>query len=712
MENNYDFTTGVGGMTAPAIAVKKSSKAPIVITLVCMFLAGCVAAGVLFFLKGGGSASYERAERNSLKALTSGFSSLTAVDFNSVDFDITITPSSELYALMGGMPDLGSFSFGMEAILDGEDIFASLAAGAFGIDVSMSVWQIGEQLILQFPEMSKHYILLDMADMMGGMSMMDVIAMNGLNFDYNEDAIMKELGVIGEKIADKYFELTKDVKPAGSEEVRVGSLSRNCDMYEIIVDGEFIIDILKVGFEAFLDSRELMKIFEDTYNASNDPYKGYSWYQSFDDMIDEARDQLRSLRPRDFDMEITMRVFISGNDVVKRDIIFGSGRDAVTFSFASINDKNGDYAVNAKVSLPYGVSINYKDSGNTNKDGAKTGKADFSFSDGYDNYTLTFRYDELKIDSNGMFSGDLRIILSLDNDLEIELRLKGSVSGNSQKITGSLTVFGMKAVDIEINYSVGNKKVTAPAGMNNSNTLDANDWRAMELFEDELMEWLGSLGNMDFLEDFLYEMRYMPVIGDLYWALSGSYYDGYDWGEYCFECYSYHEWWEDCYDWCTYDSDCWCDNCYDINYGWDDNYCYNCGFYDCWGDCYYDEYCDDCGNYHWDDPVYDFYILSSQKAAFKIMLGNLWNERTWNNVIIMLGDCAPYIWDDEWLDIFYDLGYDLYDLYDDMMSVIYWSDWEDYMGYDTYYYYDYYYWNAAEWENFYRLVLSGEGFAF
>jgi len=705
MENNYDFTTG-----APAIAVKKSSKAPIVITLVCMFLAGCIAAGALFFLKGGGSASYERAERNSIKSLTSGLSSVASVDFNAVDFDITITPSSELYALMGGMPDLGSFSFGMEAVFDAGDIFASLAAGAFGIDVSMSVWQIGEQLIMQFPEISKYYILLDMADMMGGMSMMDVIAGAPLSNDYNEEAILRELGVIAEKIADKYFELTKDAKPAGSEEVRVGSLSRNCDMYEIIVDGEFIIDILNVGFYAFLDSKELMKIFEDSYNMSNDPYKGYSWYQSFDDIIDEARDGLKSLRPRDFDMEITMRVFTSAGDVVKRDIIFGRGRDAVTISFSSINDKNGDYAVNAKLSLPYGVSVNYKDSGNTNKDGAKTGKADFSFSDGYENYTLSFRYDGLKLENNGMFSGDLRIILSLDNDLEIELKLKGTVSGNSQKITGSLTVFGMKAVDIEINYSVGNKKVTAPA-TNSSNTLDANDWRAMEQFEDDLMEWLGSLSNMDFLEDFLYEMRYMPVIGDLYWAFSGGY--DYNWDNYCYDCYSYHEAWQDCYDWCTYDSDCWCDKCYDINYGWDD-YCLNCGFYDCWGECYNNDYsdCNNCGNYHWGDSEHEFYILNSQKALFKIMLGNFWNERTWDSVVGELGECAAYVWDEEWLDIYYDLGFDFYELFYDMLTVIYWAEWEDYMDYETLYNYDYYYWNATRWENFYRQVLSGEGFAF
>jgi hypothetical protein len=680
-------------MPAPQAAVAVSapaparSKAPAVITLICMFLAGVIAAALLFFL-GNNATAYERAERNAMNALMSNFSSIMPDSANlSETGTIIITPSRELSAF--GIPDIGSLKIDYEATVDGSDVYAFLGADAFGIRASLQFWQLGEQIIMHLPGISQYYITLsDMGDAMVS------------GFDYsNYDKLLDEIGVIGNKILDRYFELTKDAEVKWSEEVFVGELSRVCDVYEIIMDEAFLYEIVKAAFEGFLDSDEFLKLVRDEYDRQNQYWVGYSWYQTFDEVLAEMRDELYNADPADFsDGEIiTMRVFISGADVIKRDIII----DDTTISYASITERSGEYSRSARFSYTdwWGdtSTLIYIDDGVING-GKSTGSAQVSYRDRWDSFAINISYSDFSLDG-GMFNGSVNVSVPVENGLTIDVSLRGTASGNSQNITGSLSVFGMRALDIEIN-STGNtgRGITRPP-MTHINTLDVNDWWGMELFGEEVMNWASGL-NLGLLED----LFYMSGLDSLFY---GSYYN--DWDDYCYNCWSY-DCWGDCdWNWCYWPDDCWCDDCWD--YG---NYCYDCWSFDCYGFCEPAEVCGRCGYTHWDNSEdYITYILNSGKAIWRIVLGNFWDEGTWNSIAAEFGDCVVFAWAGDWVDAFNASGIPAnLEAYYDVTDVIYSVDWALFMDEEFLLYGDYFYWSASEWENFYRSIIRAEGFAF
>jgi hypothetical protein len=691
MENN-----NIAPITEAAV-IQKSSKAPIVITLVGMFLAGAITAAVMFFFFGGAS-SYERAERNALSSLFSGFSSVdwtatTASDSGS----ITITPSREIAALVPGLPDIGSLTFNYEAVVDGMDIYALLGAEVLGINASFAFWQIGEELIMHLPGISNYYILL--SDMMG---MNDLQSLDFLDADY--EAMFEEIKKIGSAVLDRYFELTAGIESKWSEEVTVGELRRNAEVFEIAMDEAFLIEIAKAGLDAFLDSDTLMKFVRDLYNLENDPWVGRPWYRTFEQMLNELIDELYDADPFDFSDEtlMTMRVYISGRDVVRRDIII----EDVTFSYSSITERNGQYARSARFSYTdwWGdtTTATLRDEGTTDN-GYSTGQIRISVSGDYiDTVSFTIRYENFKIYDNGLFGGDIRINIPIDG-VNIDVNLKASVTGDSVRATGSISALGMRILDLEINHSTNTgKRITRPA-LTNNNTLDINDWRAMEQFGEEVMNWafsqMGGL-DMDSLEDLFWDLGLYNIFG----AFGGGYDYGWD-DDYCYNCWNYGclgncEWctncwqadcWGGCLDsWCSGDEWCWCDDCYALRI------------------------CSDCGNIHWDwdsDGEYTTYIINNNKGLWRVIIGGDWNETLWNAILADFGDCVLYVWS-EWADAFAAYGFDYYDLFDEVTGIVYSVDWGEAMGTEAWLNSEYFYWSVPQWENFYRNILRAEGFAF
>jgi hypothetical protein len=662
-----------------------------------MFLAGAIAAGLLFFFTGGGSSSYERAERDSLDTIFSGVESLFSSSA-SESGSITITPSRELSALIPGLDlsSFGSLKLDYEMILNGTDMYMLLGADVLGINASLALWQLGEEIIMQLPGISDYYILL------GNMIAIDTSSPFSLDIDYGR--LLDDVKYIAEQLLDKYYELTANIDSKWSEDVTVGNLSRKTDVYEIIVDGEFILELLNTGFEAFLDSRYIMELARSLYDLENDYYKDRSWYQTFDEVIAEMRSELRSLRPRDIDVEITMRVFISGKDIVRRDIII----EDVTLSFASIEDRNGDYAKSFRFSYTDWwddtTTITLRDEGNKNKDGYSTGQIRLSLATDdpwyYGPTSVTLRYEDVKFYDNGLFGGDIRISVPIEEGLTVDVSFKSTVTGDSMRATGSLTVFGMRVVDVEIIHNTNTGKRISRPELTNNNTLDINNWQDSLIFNDELMKWAEGLGSLELLEDLFWNLGLYNVFGG-----SSAIWDDWcyypddcwcdwcrDWNQpadednYCYSCWTYHEWWEACYDWCTGDEWCWCDICYEARL------------------------CSSCGNHHWGiDAEYEFYLLSSTKALWRILFSGDWSETLWSSIISNLGDCAAYVW--YWGDVFASYGYDLHDIYYEATAIIYTADWEAaYGGWEIWD--DSYYWNDTQWERFYRQLLRDGGFAF
>jgi hypothetical protein len=683
---------------AEAVAVK-SSRAPIAITLICMFLAGVLAAGALYFLGNRGT-SYERAERSSVNGLATGLSSMFAITDTSESISITITPSREAASLpgMSWLSDLGSLTFDIEGIYEGGDFFWALGMSMLGIDVSMSMWQIGEQFIMQFPEISRYYIVLsEIMDMSAAMQMPDV----------DLEAVINEAAAIGTKVLDRYFELTKDAGVLRREDVRVGNITKACDVYEIIIDGDFVLDILIVGFEAFLDSDEIMRVFRDIYDQSNAGYEDAWWYQSFDEMMDEAKDEIYSLRPRDIDIEATMLVYISGRDVIKREIKI----EEVTISFASASE-GSDYVREARVSVGRDGTLRYIEEGQTARSGESTGKMTFSYRDRWDSYAFTIEYKDFKFEKNGLFSGEIEFLFPIPGEsFGVEIKLDSTVSGDNQFIKGSLFVLGMRVVDIEIDYRTNTGKRIDRPSMNSGNTLDLDNYDdVMKLIED-FMNWAEGFDlNSDvlyMLEDILWELEYMlwrAGMYDLADLLSDAL-GGYGWDDWCSGdeycwcdwCYDYNYGWDD---WCSGDEYCWCDYCYDYNYGWDNQD--------------YDR-CNKCGHYHYDNWFEDGYsalMRNYYEGFFKVFLGDEWSSGLWSYLSSEFADCIEYLTEYDWLDIFAEYGYDLYERYYDIEEVMWEVDFSNYVNENILYSMDFNDFASIDWESVFRAIFRDFGFSF
>ncbi|MDR2532524.1 MAG: DUF515 domain-containing protein [Oscillospiraceae bacterium] len=670
-------------------AAVKRSRAPIVITLVCMFLAGALTAGALFFLTNAGS-SYERAERNSLNAFANGFSSFLPEMNMSGSVSVTITPSKELATLIPGIPDIGSIGFSSEIIIDGTDMFTALGLSALGVDVSVSMWSLGEQLIIQFPEISQYYIaMMNMGDVI--MQMPDI----GIFSDVDTDAIYKELGEIGRQVFEHYFELTKDVQATHKEEVSAGDLSKMCDFYRIIIDEEFLCEIFITALEAYLESDEIMRVSEQVFAYFKEDFPWlFGNYKDFEDLLEYGLDELYDvLDEGDFgDNYIEMLVYVSGKDIIRRDIVI----DDVTFSYVSITE-GADYAKTVKLSQGR-ESLSYSDIGKTER-GESTGTIKLSYGDRRDSYSLTIKYRDFKVENNGLFSGTINVDVPIPGEnFGVELSLKSTVAGDSQKITGSLSVFGLRAVDLEINYSTNSGKSITPPNMTAANTLDPENEDDIMTLVNDFSAWLFGLADLDIgldfidsleylIEDLIWEFSYMTGMWEIYDALSGS----------------SNSRWADCPPDCDY----WCCN---------DDYWDN--YWDCPPDC--DDWCcnDDYWDNYWDDydnwSNYDFYdyIVNYYKGLWKLLIGRSWNEALWNDITEIYKLDLMYFEVEDWIEVLEGFGYNIGALYYEVEAVM--NNIDD----DVLYSYfpandeDMFAWSAEQWENFWRGLLNNSGFNF
>jgi hypothetical protein len=599
------------------IAVKKS-RAPIIIILICALLAGMVTAGLLFFL-GTGASDYERAERDSMNALFKGISPWLSLETKAAQSgSISITPSSELASLvMFGVPDLsglGSMTFNYDAIIDGTDIYALLGVDALGVRAQLAYWQLGSEMIMHLPGISQYYILLSDVLFMGDPSR--------YNFDIDYEALLEDAKDIGNAVLDRYFELTADLEPAWSEEVFAGELSRTADVFEVVMDTNFMAELARAGFEAFLDSDVLLPFVRDLYNFENDPYKDRSWYQSFDEVLQEARDELygADLAIHGDDELMTMRVYVSGRDVVRRDIIV----EGVTFSYTSINERSGEYAKSVRFSYTdwWGdtTTLTLTNEGISDK-GYCTGEILFTVDGDYtDRVTVTLTYEDFRLYDNGMFGGNINLSVPVEESLVIEVGLNSVVTGNSMNmglsVAGNIYGIELRAklfdIAITVNPDTG-KSITRPP-LTDSNTINADDWMAMWAFQEELELWAEGL-DLSFIEDLFYSSGLGSLLG-------GGYHYG-DWDDdYCYDCWGYHYAWEDCY--------------YDWDWDWDSGYCYECWTsHEEWEDCYDWDNHDWGWDDDWDDWDYSFDAseLNMYGGLWAVVLGSDWSQEAWDSVV-------------------------------------------------------------------------------
>ena len=486
-------------VSAPAVTASKSVT-PLIVTLICLAVAGIAVACVLFFLNGP-KTPLEKAERDSINSFTSTFSSILPFDSNgkmSESGSITITPSKDLLSMLGDI-DLSSIGFDYEIISDGKNAYISFGADAMGTAISFSLWQFENQLIAKIPELSDYYILLgDVSDLMNEMTGQYSASVSAASMD--TDKLMKELGKVGDKVLDKYFEVTKEAVVNTGKTVSLKGINQTCDMYKIDLNGKLMYELVKTALEAILESKELLNILDDNLYS----IMPYGYYNGAKEMLRELLDSLEDTANSPYADEFfsesigTMNVYISGKNVIKREIFI----EDFYASYTSVKD--GDKYANG-LEIRYDdywseTNIGFTDSG-TEKSGAKTGEISLYFDDGYDEYYLDIDYSDFKVEKNGLISGKLEISIP---QAYSSVKLNFSSKGKTQDVSGSVTVLGMKAFDIEITSTTDTGAKIVKPETSGSNVLDINNRRDMEKLEEIIMDALGNLGIEDLLEDFFY----------------------------------------------------------------------------------------------------------------------------------------------------------------------------------------------------------------
>ncbi|MCL2693975.1 MAG: hypothetical protein FWE60_02580, partial [Oscillospiraceae bacterium] len=623
-EPTYESTisySSFGAGEAVAEPAKKSGSLWLFLIL-GVVVVGLLAAALFLFMGGGGS-GYERAERRALSSLDDIFAAFQVVETDKME--MTVSVSDGVMALIGdtGIPGLDdlSFKFNYQSIVEGSDAYASFGVDALGMSLSALLWVLDEQVIMQIPELSDYFLLLSDVD---------------ASFDTADyEAAIKDLEKVGNKVLDRYFELTKDVKSTDSQLVTHGALSRECDVYEISIDGALMLELAKTAFEEIQKSNAVMKVGEEILGmlADADPYFFYGAdFNDFKGLVSFAIDSINELIDSGYfndEVFAVMKVYISKNDVIRRDIVI----EDVLIAITTIKD-GSDYA-NVFEVWHVGTVFSCTDTGSEARDGALTGTMKISFSDGWSDFTVDIKYADLKTHKNGLFSGSFDVSVPLPAEMvrdilgdmgalfagtTVEVSFKSAVTGDTQDTSGYITILGLRIADIEVAYSVNTGGRISPPALSGSNTIDMNDLYDMDRYGESLLEGLYAMLGDNALGEMLFGVMMNPGFGggwDDTWE-SWDDWDDYDWTPWptpspwvwehdpddpyciCDDCWEARDWnvhdpdneWcicDDCWearDWNVHDPDdewCICDDCWEA-YDWnvhdpDDEWCI-CD--DCW----------------------------------------------------------------------------------------------------------------------------------
>ncbi|MCL2108591.1 MAG: hypothetical protein FWH20_04505 [Oscillospiraceae bacterium] len=532
-----DSVGGFGdyAVSASGESAKKSALPFLVLGAVLALLTAAIAGVTWFFLNNG--SSYERAERNAFSALSSELGSLSdrVVANSSTDIKLSVMPASGLFDTLGsfgmGGLDIDALTLEIEAIVENGDYFNKLAAGLSNssADVSLSflIWQLGEQIIMQLPELSEYYITIDGVDdlmgNMGGMSAMSSVASNPYAMFDKID--QKQLQKTLDRIADKYFELTADAPKVEGVTVTAGDLSKTADMYIVDFTEILLMELVREGLLAVLDNANIMSVIDEYlqeyYDSMDEMHKDAlenygEWYSDWY-LVEKktAAEQIRELiaevdesfANEDFDDEVsfTMEVYVSGKDVVKRVINFDdeikfsyanlrSGRnyaceveavvfgysETVTFNYTDTGVKGSSHARSAELRsepLHSGGSdfvITYSDTGETARNGAVSGDIKVIISDNsFTNYTANLKYSDIIFTDSGLFGGSAELNIA---NIGLVAIINSTISGNTQTTEGSLSVLGIDMVSFELVVNVNTGKAIDRPALNSANSIGVTDY--------------------------------------------------------------------------------------------------------------------------------------------------------------------------------------------------------------------------------------------
>jgi hypothetical protein len=498
--NSSTFGNLASFNTLTPVTAAKRSFTPLIIALVCLVAAAAGVLGWYFFLRGG----YEVAERIALRDFVNSVTSYTGGD-QAAALSIKITPSGE-FTDITGISDIEALSFNIETITENSDFYAKLGVNGLSMDLSAMLWMLEEGTLAHFPELSEYYLLI--------MNLADNAEMRGMMDIYNDEALMKEFNTVLNKTLDRYFELTKSVRPTKNHEVTLGDISHKADKYSVRIDGEFMLEVAEAFIENLLKSRKLMNMLDDIFKEMFvlTGMRGMSFTKlleealdSFGDMPDRAREQVIA----------TMNVYVSGRKVLKRELVVSDDFGRTTITIITLG-KGRDYAHSFELRQSRfrrdgavdETRTVITDIGTADKNKGKTGEINIRQISGSQTVTHKITYEDFDVNKNGLWSGRVDARLTLGggvsdtigglagtnaNGTELRLSMDFSVSGDTQTSKTSVSWLERKIADIdaELRINTGGK-IPAPANTA-GNTLDMNDWRDRDRFTDDVMGTLFAM---------------------------------------------------------------------------------------------------------------------------------------------------------------------------------------------------------------------------
>jgi hypothetical protein len=649
--NGFGNLSSYGSFTSAA-AVKRNYT-PLIAVLIVLALAAAAVYGYFHFF---GGSSYERAERSALRSASNSLNNAINTDDQSVDISFKVTPGAAMLTEFG-LPDLGSFTLSMDTVVENAEIYMLYGLDGLGLSLSAALWMIEEQMLLHLPGLSEYYILLN-----------EITGTESAMIDSAEvEKLIKELGKVMNKALDKYFALTKDVKSSGSEEISLGGITQNADVYVITLDGKLLIEIVKATLEALLDSDELMKIGEDNYSAIRalDPWM-FVQQRDFRSLVRFLLSELE-----DVPAEITetslgkMNVFISGRNVVKREFVFGSF-DTTEVRITHTDLKKGnDYAESIVLTFADRWSRGRIEVINTGSErgGARSGSAEMKIIIDDVDLSLIAVYSDLSTDKNGLSSGKIDITvpipaeymavmaggMSAFTEAEIKIRTDSSVTGNRQTTNASVTFLGMRLIDMETTITINTGK-KIPSVSDIGKIINANDIWAMSEFMEDVMSALEAM------------IADNDILGGLMGAFSGFTVPGIS-GDLDF-----------------FIDPQFADDGIDISV--------SNGVFD-YGD--YDDY----------DTAY-FRLIGN---LWKALLGNQWSDSAWLDMVHTYGSFyIIWYWDmvSEWAGAWDSVGLNVdAAILERFLEVVY-----DYDYRTDEFWLNFYVWDDADWENYWRSILA------
>jgi len=413
------------------------------------------------------SANYESAERSFVKKGVGEYSKLFALangDAKSEGKTLTMkfTPEDYILDLLGQSgTKVNPTVFEITEEVNGKDVYVNYIYknGSKEI-ISADLWVTEKNLIMLLPALSDKYISQELEEGLGA-------ALGGSSLASIEPPSDKAVQKVIDKVYDEYFKLYKDAPVEKNVEVEVEGLSVKANKTDIKITAEDAAQLASALLEAVQDSDEIKDFISDYMTASN-PYV----YEDFDidDMLEQALEGLEDADDGG-DEYIKMSVYVSGSDVVKRDIKFVSDDAPWSVSYAVVT-KGKDSASECEVeSGDNSVKVTDK---NTKKGSSYTGKTKVTTVSNGQKVTVGAEYEDLAFDKENNVTGGKITVTSdaLGESLKINLEFE------KDSFTGSFTLGSAKVATVELSYEDAKGK-SAPK-LDDSNSISVDDFSSDE----------------------------------------------------------------------------------------------------------------------------------------------------------------------------------------------------------------------------------------